>query len=447
MTGSQLNKIRSEAAECLLISSLATDDKKEMFAKIAEHLSGLAFALENTTAPTDANVASAAERLQLEKIRSDAAECLLLSSHTGNDRPQIFAKTAEHLNSLAREVEETLVLGGRPPSSEPHAIVNDLTSDFNPPVVVSAGEAPTPDYRQTSRSYRALLWLLIIVAASTVGVLFWSTGHVEQYLSLLKLQPKLDRSLVQRENENAAGFRSGEEAVQLRKAAEAAAVELQQERQKTTALTNDLAAARRDLEIKTAKASDETAKLRTTAAATAAELQHERQKTAALANDLATARGNLDMKPAPASKTGDETVQLKNTTETATGQLQQDGKKITLADRSAGATAKPSIAAPVLAQPSTSSPKVDPQAAHLVARAKLLLSQGDIIGARTVLERAIELGSTEASFAIAETYDPRVLLRWNVYGTRGDISKAREYYAKAAAGGMEAARDRLNSLH
>jgi TPR repeat protein len=107
--------------------------------------------------------------------------------------------------------------------------------------------------------------------------------------------------------------------------------------------------------------------------------------------------------------------------------------------------AKP-IASPAAEQPPTSARKVDPEAARLMARANGLLSQGDISGARIVLERAIEMGSAKASFAIAETYDPRVLSHWNVYGTRGDVAKAREFYAKAAAGGIEEAKDRLALL-
>ena len=81
-----------------------------------------------------------------------------------------------------------------------------------------------------------------------------------------------------------------------------------------------------------------------------------------------------------------------------------------------------------------------------MARANGLLAQGDISGARIVLERAMEMGSAGASFAIAETYDPRVLSGWETYGTRGDAAKAREFYAKAAASGIEEAKDRLESL-
>jgi TPR repeat protein len=82
-----------------------------------------------------------------------------------------------------------------------------------------------------------------------------------------------------------------------------------------------------------------------------------------------------------------------------------------------------------------------------MARADRLLKGGDIGAARIVLERAVEMGSAKASFAIAETYDPGVLSHWNVYGTRGDVAKAREFYEKAAAGGIKEANDRLASLH
>jgi hypothetical protein len=56
------------------------------------------------------------------------------------------------------------------------------------------------------------------------------------------------------------------------------------------------------------------------------------------------------------------------------------------------------------------------------------------------------MGSAEASFALAETYDPRILSSWGTYGTRGDLSKARELYAKALAGGIQQAKDRFDAL-
>jgi hypothetical protein len=56
------------------------------------------------------------------------------------------------------------------------------------------------------------------------------------------------------------------------------------------------------------------------------------------------------------------------------------------------------------------------------------------------------MGSAKASFALAETYDPRILSSWGTYGTRGDAAKAREFYAKATVGGIQEAKDRLNAL-
>jgi TPR repeat protein len=86
------------------------------------------------------------------------------------------------------------------------------------------------------------------------------------------------------------------------------------------------------------------------------------------------------------------------------------------------------------------------EATKLIARASALLGRGDIGAARIVLERASEAGSAMASFMLAETYDPAVLTAWGTYGTRGEMTKARELYRKAQAGGIEEAKNRLNAL-
>ena len=86
------------------------------------------------------------------------------------------------------------------------------------------------------------------------------------------------------------------------------------------------------------------------------------------------------------------------------------------------------------------------EAAGLLARAKALLDQGNIGAARAVLERAAETGSAQATFALAETYDPNVLATWRTYGTRGDGTKARALYARAYDGGIKAAKDRSDAL-
>ena len=86
------------------------------------------------------------------------------------------------------------------------------------------------------------------------------------------------------------------------------------------------------------------------------------------------------------------------------------------------------------------------ESAKLVTRAKVLLGQGNIVAARIVLEPAAESGNAQASFMLAETYDPVILSAWGTYGTRGEAAKAREHYAKAQSGGIPEAKDRLDAL-
>jgi hypothetical protein len=82
----------------------------------------------------------------------------------------------------------------------------------------------------------------------------------------------------------------------------------------------------------------------------------------------------------------------------------------------------------------------------LLTRAGQFLSQGDISAARIVLERARDIGSAEAGYRLAETYDPLMLSSWRTLGTRADPAKARELYARAYADGIEQAKDRMNAL-
>ena len=86
------------------------------------------------------------------------------------------------------------------------------------------------------------------------------------------------------------------------------------------------------------------------------------------------------------------------------------------------------------------------EAGGLLARAKALVVQGNILAARGVLEPAAETGSAQTIFALAETYDPNVLATWRTRGTRGDATRARDLYARAYEGGIKAAKDRSNSL-
>lgn len=94
------------------------------------------------------------------------------------------------------------------------------------------------------------------------------------------------------------------------------------------------------------------------------------------------------------------------------------------------------------ALPSTNNPDLAKQ----IARAAVLVGQGNINAARAMLDRAVESGDAQANFMLAETYDPNVLAKWGAKGTQGELDKARLYYAKAYAGNVLEAKDRLNAL-
>ena len=229
---------------------------------------------------------------------------------------------------------------------------------------------------------------------------------------------------------------------------------------------------RRDVETKAAllsKAADEAAQLRQTAEATAAELRQslvqERDRVAALARELATARRDLETEVALSRKAGEEAEQLRQAAKATTGELEQErnrsaalARDLESAQRVIGArstTERPAgsqidpmkqVAEQAATEPPRTAVQGNPEAARLMARASALLAQGNIGAARIVLERAAETGSAQATFALAETYDPNVLATWRTRGTRGDAAKARDLYARAYDGGIKAAKDRSNAL-
>ena len=184
----------------------------------------------------------------------------------------------------------------------------------------------------------------------------------------------------------------------------------------------------------------------------------------ALAAELAAVRSESATQTARLRQTSDETDRFRQTSETALAELRQTlqherERSTALAQQLASArmpAAGAAMAGPTRGQPpqaATPAGTVQPatagnalEAARLVARAGALLGQGDIGSARTVLERAAEMGSARASFMLAETYDPRILATWGTYGTRGEVVRARELYARAQAGGIAEAKDRVEAL-
>jgi hypothetical protein len=91
-------------------------------------------------------------------------------------------------------------------------------------------------------------------------------------------------------------------------------------------------------------------------------------------------------------------------------------------------------------------PQASESARRLCAQGLIALAAGDIVGARLYLERAADSGDVRAFMVLGETYDPASLARMGVLGIKGDAARARDYYAKALAAGMGAARERMAAL-
>jgi hypothetical protein len=273
--------------------------------------------------------------------------------------------------------------------------------------------------------------------------------------------------------------KTANETTELRKAANTAALELQRERERADVLANELAKVRREVEAAAAVTSqkdDEAARLKRKAETATAELQQslqqQRDKALALESELAKAQQNADTQVATARKMNEEAARTKQT-ETATfdyvGLLWRP-KHDDSASNQAAENAKAELRPPLdqeWGQSKENASKTEPtrqvartaateqpvsteakasEAAGLLARAKALLGQGNIAAARVVLERAAETGSAQATFVLAETYDPNVLATWRTQGTRGDATKARDLYARAFDGGIKAAKDRSHAL-
>ncbi len=117
----------------------------------------------------------------------------------------------------------------------------------------------------------------------------------------------------------------------------------------------------------------------------------------------------------------------------------------TIVAGNAGATRSVTIAA--TNRPAGSPAPASDAARRLCAQGLMALAAGDITGARLYLERAAEAGDPRALMALGTSYDPATLARMGALGIKGDPAKAREYYAKALAAGMGAARERIAALN
>ena len=274
-------------------------------------------------------------------------------------------------------------------------------------------------------------------------------------------------------------------AAKQKQAAEAATVELrqslQQEQTKTAALVQ---------EAKTTQASTASVEpeRRALEEAHRQALEDERARTAALTGELTTVQREIETQAAQSQKAVDEALQQKQAAEAATADLrqslQQERQRVdmlssevrqklkalaklsrqesdkTASNQAADANAelRPSLPrkrgqrkggtpdAETPGQSTGTAATEQGEPAGLLTRAKALVGQGNIRAARDVLELAVGTGSAQATFALAETYDPNVLATWRTRGTLGDATRARDLYTRAYEGGIEAAKGRSRAL-
>jgi hypothetical protein len=307
--------------------------------------------------------------------------------------------------------------------------------------------------------------------------------RLEQDLASARRDVETQTALAAKANDDAAQSKqaAGDSAAELKRA-------LQKEHDRAAVLAQDLSMVHTAIytyEVQARIASKQAAARAQSAEGGASELrktlQDEQARTARLLQDLAVARRSLEAQTAVAAEVGAEAARLKRSADDNSAEslksLQQERDKTARLERqlaaerkkdacaasgfvtAAGATQDKTSAVdairPVAMSQATATgapgnPRADPANAveveRLVARASVLLGQGDIGSARIVLERAANTGSAQASFALAETYDPLVLRKWGAYGTLGDSGKARDLYARAQAGGIKEAKERFDAL-
>ena len=128
--------------------------------------------------------------MHLKKIRSDAAECVMLSNLVEDGKGAVFARTAAHLNELASAIEVLDRIGsakaagsGSQPKANPDAPQT--------PVQASAEVALNPGADEpAAQPLRKLSWLLVLVLGICVAA-FWKNDALKGYWSAPSPAPSI----------------------------------------------------------------------------------------------------------------------------------------------------------------------------------------------------------------------------------------------------------------
>jgi hypothetical protein len=105
---------------------------------------------------------------QLDKIRSDAAECMLLSKLVPDGKGQVFVRTAEHLNELALELEKSVAINRADAGTERGSLSVPQSRDHEAAASSNtAGQPPAPRRRMLAWMFLAVIILSGVLGASS----------------------------------------------------------------------------------------------------------------------------------------------------------------------------------------------------------------------------------------------------------------------------------------
>ena len=82
----------------------------------------------------------------------------------------------------------------------------------------------------------------------------------------------------------------------------------------------------------------------------------------------------------------------------------------------------------------------------LLERGDHMLGLGNVVAARSLYERAVDLGTGIAALKLGDTYDSEFLRKLNLRGIKPDPAMAEKWFRKAQEMGVPEAKERLNTF-
>jgi len=145
----------------------------------------------------------------LDKIRSDAAECVLLSNLVADGKGEVFARTAKHLSALALEIEKTIATNSADKGTRGESVNMARAGDSEEAVATDIAAA---HHQQAARPRRMLAWLSVIVLGVIAGAFFWTNNPAKEYLSTLQSKHETSPAPEDQTKQAIATLLSGEQA-------------------------------------------------------------------------------------------------------------------------------------------------------------------------------------------------------------------------------------------